>query len=154
MRLSTIPRIRLGWEVCCRYGISRRKLNRLIRDRRFLTVEGLSRLRIYDPAWIAAVGLTVNDLEDVPVFRCCEVAVLLGISPRMVRGLAAEGKIRFRVVGKRRYFALAAVREVLKARERGEQGRRKHGIRAWLLDWAEGQLRRPTLPGKKSFREA
>ena len=58
-----------------------------------------------------------------------------------------------RVVGKKRYFALAAVREVLEERAQGHQGRRKHGFRPWFVKWVEGQLRRPSPPrhGKKPF---
>jgi hypothetical protein len=69
-----------------------RVLNRLIRYRRLLKVEGLRRRRIYDPEWTSEVGLTVHSLEVVRVFRCAEVAELVGVTPRMVRILAAEGR--------------------------------------------------------------
>ena len=86
---SSIPRILSPFEIRARYWMSRKTLTRLIRIRRLLTVERLRRLRIYDAEWTAAVGLTVHNLENVPVLRYGDVAALLGISPRMVRALVA-----------------------------------------------------------------
>ena len=109
-------------------------------------------MRENNPMWNADGSLAESAKENVAAFRCCEAAELLGVSTRAIRYMATQGRIRFRIDGKKRLFSLSAIREVLRQREEREQGRRKHGVRPWLVDWAEGQLRRPTRHGKKPLQ--
>ena len=110
-------------------------------------------MRKNNPIWNADGSLTQSAKENVAVLRCCEVAEVLGVSTRAIRYMATEGRIRFQVVRNRRLFSLSAIREVLKEREERRQGRRrKHGVRPGMVDWANGQLRKPTRHGKKSLQ--
>ena len=105
-----------------------------------MVLKGTGRLRILDPRWTALAGLTLGSVEDAQIFKSAEVATLLGVTPRMVRYLSGQGKLHFVVVGKRRFYSLSAIREALRERNNGMEGRKKLGTRPWLMEWAKQRL--------------
>ena len=89
--IPAIPRMLSATDFCLLYWITRKKLKALIRAGRIRTVEGLRPMRIYDPEWVAAVGLRPASTEHIPLLRCAEVAELLNLSPREIRYMAFWG---------------------------------------------------------------
>lgn len=138
--LGRMPRVFSAAEVCALLDISRRKLNRMIREGSVIVVSGTKPLRILDPRWTTLAGLTYASIDDAPVFRSAEVAVMLQLSARRVRQMADKGEIPFTWIGKHRRYSLTAIRQVQDDRERGLQGRRSSGVRPWLVEWGQQQL--------------
>ena len=125
----TMTRPHLGgrrwWFICpyCRRRV--RKLYAVVKDRSFAC--RVCRALVYRSQYQKVprsleemIDLTLRSLESLPTLRCSEVAILLGLTPRMIRYMARRGKIDYSICRKQRRFSFAAVKTALK-----ERGRRK-----------------------------
>ena len=99
-------------------------------------------MRILDPRWQVIDPLPTGDdpIEWWCGLRQCDVAELLGITPRTLRYWESAGKTNYRLVGRRKYYSISAVRALLARQQMGrEQVTRSERQRAFL-DYAQWKL--------------
>lgn len=99
-----------------------------------------SRIFIADPGWTQIDQSTSKDPAEWFCFlRQCEVAILLGITPRGLRYLESAGRAHCRIVGHRKLYSVSEVRRLIAQRALG-RGSRKQETRQGMLRWAAWKL--------------
>lgn len=99
------------------------------------------RLLILDPKWTEIDTTGSSDpIEWLCLLRQCDVAELLGITPRALRYMEAAGKAKFQMVGDRKLYNISECRRLLAQRQTGREEVTRNDRRRSLLDYAKWKL--------------
>jgi hypothetical protein len=150
-------------EICALYGLEVWTVRQRVRSGQLQAVKKPgansknSQWFIVDPGWnhvqlAESIKHKTNSfhVDDVHILMGCEVAMILGVTPRAVRYMAQDGRLGFARTGKygrsHRRYCISDVRKMIAMKEKmtyqiKRPGRKK--IRNAVLTWAQKRLEAP-----------
>lgn len=104
--------------------------------------QGRGRLFILDPKWtrIDPAPTSADPSEWLCILRQCDVALLLGITPRALRYREVAGRAKYALVGHRKLYSLGEMRRLLAQRQTGREKVTRSERQMSLLRWARWKL--------------
>jgi hypothetical protein len=160
--LLTIKQFALLYGVDQSTILRRNKTKQLVAVKRPGATSRTSPWLIVDPGWNHAINFDTAPhgkhflVDDIHVLNGIEVGLLLGMSPRGVRKMAEEGRIKFVMGGLEgdsvRRYSITDVRQAMATRlklSKQEKRPSRRTIRRAVLNWAKGRLNLDKLPGEK-----
>ena len=139
-----MPRILSMLQFCVWYGLGRKTIRNMLRAGDLQGIRTPVGWRIVDPSreLFEILRRRAIEIDQACFLRGIEVAELLGMSTRRVRRLAEDGRLRFRMIGKRRAYPLASVVGFIAQRERGAKRGTGSYSRPTVMAWARKRLER------------
>jgi hypothetical protein len=133
-------------EFCARYGVLQGTARRWARQGKITSIRippaPRGKIYILDPVWLQIdTPSSADPAEWFCCLRQCEVAHLLGITPRALRYKEADGKAHYRRVGHRKLYSVQEVRRLIAQRAVGNGRRSQRETCQGMLCWAASQLR-------------
>lgn len=130
------------------YGVTPATARRWARQGRvqFAQVPPHARGRIFilDPQWTVIDPPSSSDPSEwLCVLRQCDVARLLGITPRGLRYIESSGKANYRLVGHRKLYSLSEMRRLLAQRQNGREKVTRSERQTSVFRWARSKLKLP-----------
>ena len=130
-------------EYMAKYGVCRESLYHWVRDGKIRAIRKGRRWFFLDPMVMELANpesrvVTAEDLQ--PLLRGKEAAEFAGLSPRMLRRYAQDGKVGFRTVGRRRRYSIQDIRDIMAVRLYNKNRPTRQEKRMTIMEWARTRL--------------
>lgn len=147
--IEAIKHLSQSWistrEFSAKYGVTQWTARRWAREGKVTArhIPPGSRTRVFflDPHWTRIdTPDSADPAEWLCVLRQCDVAMLLGITPRWLRHLESTGKARYRLIGNKKQYSVQEVRRIVTERALARSPQNKQEKRLAMVRWAFQKL--------------